>query len=245
MHLSACEAVVLSSVDYRESDRIVTLFTREHGKLKGIARNAKRSRKRFGGALETFARLRLQIRLRDSLSGIDDAEIITIFPKIRENLTAIGYAGYACELIDRLTPEGLGYPRAYRLLVAYLDRLDSSRPGPDDRRFFEINLLNIIGYRPLLDSCNRCGKRLTVTGSTFSATGELLCGSCTGGETITVETVSILKQYLETGRFGAVDLTQSQLKEAGGFLDSIITSLLSRPLKSKLFLQEALHLEAG
>ena len=157
MRESKCEAVILAVMDYGEADRIVTFFTREHGKIKGIARGAKKSRKRFGGALEVFARLSLQIVLQEGLSRLHGVDVITIFPHVREDLSKIGYAGYACELVDRLLPEAQANTRLFRLLVSYLEHLDAAPCCEEDRRFFEVNLLNIIGYRPPLEYCTQCG----------------------------------------------------------------------------------------
>jgi hypothetical protein len=106
MEISRCDAVVLGVMDYREADRIVTLFTLEHGKIKGVARGAKRSIRRFGGALEPFARLAVQLALTGGLARIDGAHVATIHPRIREDLLKIGYAGYACEAADLLLRAG-------------------------------------------------------------------------------------------------------------------------------------------
>lgn len=246
MRESQCEAVILAVLDYGEADKISTLFTREHGKIKGIARNAKKSRKRFGGALEIFARLRLQVVLRENLSHLHGADVITIFPHIREDFLKIGYAGYACELVDRFLPEAQANLRLYRLLVSYLEHLDSSPCCADDRRFFEVNLLNIIGYRPTLENCTHCGVALNaVPGLRYSPQyNGISCSNCirTGRE-ISPLTVSLLNSSLQTGRFGAVRFPDATLGEAGDMLDSIIASHLDRPLHSLSFLREALRIE--
>src|SRR5689334_22172887 len=118
------EAVVLGVMDYAEADKIVTLFTMEHGKLKGLARNAKRSRKRFGGALEPFALLHLQLTPKVGLATLNGADVINVFPHIRQDLTKIVHASYACELVEQLAAEGGQNQRLFRLLTAYLGYLD-------------------------------------------------------------------------------------------------------------------------
>ena len=183
MDTCRCEAIVLGVIDYREADKIVTLFTLEHGKLKGVARGAKRSVRRFGGCLEPFALLTVQLSLKAGLARLDGADVRTIHPRIRTDLQKIGYAGYACEAVDLLLPEGLANPRLFRLLSAYLERLDSAPPAPSDRRFFQINLLNILGYRPDLDYCSSCGAELSghPGGCHAGPEGVLLCGRCGRG----------------------------------------------------------------
>jgi DNA repair protein RecO (recombination protein O) len=241
METRRCEAIVLGAMDYREADRIVTLFTLEHGKLRGIAPGAKRSVRRFAGVCEPFARLHLQVALREGLSRVQGADLVTVFPGIRRELVKIAHGGYACELTDQLLPEGVPNPRLFRLLAAYLEHLDGAPFDPSDRRFFEMNLLNILGYRPALDQCVACGAELAGEGQLrFSvAAGGILCSHCgRDGRPVEPFTVILLGRTLRIGRFGAVSFPTAALREAGDLLDEIIAGHLVRPLKSLLFLQE-------
>src|SRR5512146_2927379 len=124
MQTHRCEAIVLGTMDYRETDRLVTLFTLEHGKLRGVAPGAKRSVRRFAGACEPFAHLQIQLVLRDGLSRMQGTDTITVFPGIRRELAKIAHAGYACELTDHFLPDGVSNPRLFRLLAAYLEHLE-------------------------------------------------------------------------------------------------------------------------
>jgi DNA repair protein RecO (recombination protein O) len=240
MQTCRCEAVVLGMMDYRESDKIVTIFTLEHGKLKGLARGAKRSVRRFGGALELFAHLRVELGLKEGLAQLHLADIVTVFPKIRADLGKIGHAGYACELTDALMPEGMRNPRLFRLLTAYLEQLDHFPAAPSDRRFFELNLLNILGYRPELDQCTACGAELVERGWLRNAVDAgLCCERCgRGGRPIAGATLALLRRALLTGRFGVLNFSPAGLDEAGLLLDSAIASHLQRPLHALSFLRE-------
>ncbi len=235
------EAVVLKLLDYREADVIATLFTREQGKLRGIAPGARKSRKRFGGSLDLFARLTLTIRLRDGLSGIQEAAIVTLSHHIREELARVALAGYACELTDILLPDGMPNLRYYRLLCALLERLDGAPHSPADRRFFEINLLNILGYRPELERCSVCAAPFDGTRPlTFHPSAHLLtCRGCAGsGRPVTPTIAPLLRSCLSTGRFGAIGFTDDQLADAGLFLDNLIARHTGKELKSLRFLRE-------
>ena len=243
MQTNECEAIVLAAMDYGESDRIVTLFTREHGKVRAIARHGKKSVKRFSGALEIFARLRLHLFLKEGLSSLRTTDIVTIFPHIRQDLLKIGYAGYACEVVDRFLPEAMYSPRLFRLLLSYLEQLDTFPSSADDRRFFELNLLNILGYRLSLEQCCRCGTEIgTLSGSVqYSAAGEIFCGDCgSGGYLLSSATRTLLQKALMTGRFGMVRFPEASLLETGAVLDASIASHLTRPLHSLQFLQQVL-----
>ncbi len=235
------EAIVLGVMEYREADKIVTLFTAEHGKLRGVARGAKRSVRRFGGALELFAHLHIELVVHEGLSNIHGADIVTIYPRIRKDLAKIGYASYACEAIDRLTPDGMANPRLFRLLAAYLEHLDTALPSASARRFFEVNLLNILGYRPALEHCCSCGADLLGEHAPafLAASGNLLCGRCgRGGRPVSAATVALLDRSLQIGRFGVITFAPDELVEAGNLLDAAIASHLTRPLKSLSFLRE-------
>jgi len=239
MHLEKLQAIALSSTDYGDSDLIATLFTLERGRLKGFARGARNSRKRFGPALETFARIDLQLAYKERMSTLKQADIITVYPGIRKNLNRIAHALYACEITECFTPEGEPLPRLYRLLTAYLERLDSGHEGAADRRFFEINLLNILGYRPSLDSCSRCGSTFSGGGALMQQEGELLCRLCAPtGRYIEPQVLQGLLACLSTGRFGLVQLSDDSLLQAGILMDEALATHSGRKLKSLDFLRQ-------
>lgn len=243
MQTVECDAIVLASMDYGEADRIVTLFTREFGKIRGLARNGKKSVKRFGPAFELFARIRLRLVMKEGLCALSNTDIITVFPRIRADLAKIGYAGYACELVDRYSPEAQHNPRLFRLLFAYLEYLDAFPPRADDRRFFEVNLLNIVGYRLSLDRCGRCGESALPAGTDRGTTVKPVCGVC-GRALLPVgtDTLTILKKAMETGRFGVLRFSPASLQEAGEILDAAIAEHVNRPLTSLQFLRDVLAL---
>ena len=105
--------VVLGSVDYGEADRVVTLFTQEHGKLTAFAGGARKSRRRFAGALEPLTVLSVDlVERRGSTFRLDAAEIRESHPRIREDLHCISRALYALELVRELTREHEPQPQA-------------------------------------------------------------------------------------------------------------------------------------
>ena len=239
MHVEKIQAFVLSTLDYGDSDRIVSLFSLEHGRIKGFARGARKSRKRFGAALEAFARVDAQVRIKEGLSGLQQAEVISIYPEIRRDLARIAHALYACELIDVLTPEGHPLPRLYRLLAAYLDRLETETAAEGDRRFFEINVLNILGYRPSLECCAGCSTPFSEAAALLQSGGELACRACAaGGRQFSSATRRALLACLGTGRFGHIVFAPESLVQAGYLLDDAVAAHAGRRLKSLEFLRQ-------
>jgi len=228
-------------MDYGDADKILTLFTLEYGKISGVARHAKRSRKRFGGVLEPFAWLRLQLILKEGLSTLHEAAPVNIFSRIRMDLPKIANAAYACELTEKMIAEREETPRLFRLLVAYLEHLDALQSDESDRRFFEANLLKVLGYQPELARCAHCNADLSKTSQLYfssSFTG-ILCGGCgKTGLPISSETVSMLAKSLTTGKFGVIRFSSQEVREAGAILDAAIAFHLARPLKSLAFMKE-------
>lgn len=241
MRSSPVEAIVLKVSDYLEADIIATLFTREQGKLRGIALNARKSRKRFGGALDLFARLCISIYIREGLSRIEEAAAITLSSRIRQDVTKVAYASYACELTDILLPDGMANHRYYRLLSAWLERLDTAPCSPADRRFYEINTLNILGYRPELDLCTVCDAPLDGAKplSFHPSAHALTCRGCAGaGVAVTSTVAPLLRACLATGRFGTVTFSEEELVDAGTILDNLISAHAGKELKSLRFMRE-------
>lgn len=180
-----CQAIILSSMDYGDSDRIVSLFSLEHGRLKAFAKSARNSKKRFGGSLEQGSSVDALVTVREGgLCRLEKTENCRIFTNLLRQLESMALAMYACDLIEQLTPEGHPLPRLFRLLFSLLEHLDQQTATSADRRFFEINLLNILGYRlstegadlkPLQDSLKtgRFGL-IKFTDNELSAVGRLL-----------------------------------------------------------------------
>lgn len=151
MQAEQCSSVILSRQAYGEHDQIVSAFTLEHGRLSVFARGAAKSRKRFVGSLDPASRHLLLVRLKqDGLSFLERSEQVMPAPGFGCNLTALALAFYGCELVEQLAPEGQPLPRLFRLLALFMDHLADTDAQQVTRRFFEINLLNILGYCPPL-----------------------------------------------------------------------------------------------
>lgn len=243
MRSEKLQAFVLSTVDYGERDRIVSLFTLEHGLIKGFARGARNSHKRFGAALELLARIEIHARLKEGLSTLQQADVISVYPAIRGNLYAIALGLYSAELIELITPEGHPLPRLFRLFSAWLDRLETSMKMEtslkNERRFFEINLLNILGYRPSIEGCSRCGNRYDNRGALLQQNGEIACTQCTKvGIVIDYNTIIALQRCLQTGTFGTISFMPNEITQAGKLLDYAFSTHIARKIKSLVFLHQ-------
>ena len=177
-------AVVLRSIDYGEADRIVTLLTQRFGKAAYIARSARRSKKRFGAALQPLALLEVQVSAaRGPLGTLERAEISRAFPRVLAGLDRMqaGFAGL--ELARELTPEHEADPAVFATVAAFLTALDlSERPPAQLQLCFVARLLAILGLSPRLDRCGLCGKAAPPErlGMFDAQLGHLVCSACGG-----------------------------------------------------------------
>ncbi len=157
------EAFVLRTVDYGDSHVIVTLLTREAGRLGAIARSAKRSRKRFGGTLLPLRAIRATVARRDGrdLGELRDASVARDFPGLESSYEKIMIASYATELVRAYVRDGDDASDTYDLLDGFYRRLGESADDEAVLRIvlhhFELGLLRVAGAAPTLRHCNRCG----------------------------------------------------------------------------------------
>lgn len=153
------EALVLRSVAYRDADLIVTLYTREHGRLAGLARGARKSRRRFSGALGLFTLSSVQLggRSGGEMWTLQGAEPVRSFASLALDMGAFAHASYATELVRELTAAEQPEALVLDLLLELYQALTDDGPSPPMLRAFELRLLHILGLAPVLDRCVGCG----------------------------------------------------------------------------------------
>ena len=138
------EGIILKRTNFGEADRVLTVFTRKHGKIKVIAKGVRRITSRRSPNIELFNLVTLFIHKGRTFDILTEAQVIDTFSHIREKLEVIGLAYYCCELIDGLCAEHQPHPNVYHLLVETLNKLDK---GLIER--FETTLLSELGFLPL------------------------------------------------------------------------------------------------
>lgn len=180
----ASRAVLLRSVDFGEADRIVTLLTEQHGRVAVMARGARRSQKRFGGALEPFAILEASVALGTGEVGrLAEARVIRAFPRLLGSLEAMREAGRALELVRGVAPQREPEPRLLDAVESLLAELDADAHSPGAYARMGLRTLAIVGLAPRLSSCVSCGRSPEVgQASLFDpGRGGIVCRACGGG----------------------------------------------------------------
>ena len=236
------EAIVLRLMDYGESDRIVTFYTAAYGKVRGIAKGAKRSRKRFANALEPFSCSRLLFSRRgtEGLALIEGSDVTCHFEEIRTDLEKTMTASCLIDLTDQFTEEDKRNEPLFGLLHDFLQLLEKGPSTESLLRFFEIRLLKLSGYDPVLDRCLACKSPVSPEKSYrfHAAGGGLLCNACRlespDAIPISLGTIRTLAmgRELPIDRLGRLVLSVQSSDESRLILGRFVHHILGRELKS-------------
>ena len=179
MPLYTVNAIVLRRMNFSETDRIVTLYTREHGKISAIAKGSRKPISRLSGATETLTYGKVALATGKNLEVITQFEVKESFPRIREDLKRLAYAGYCAELTDVLTEDRQPSGDLFDLLLSTLYLMERPNDPEKIAHMFELKLMKLLGYEPALDECLRCRKPLPVSDLFFSPSlGGMVCREC-------------------------------------------------------------------
>jgi DNA repair protein RecO (recombination protein O) len=177
---SKVEAIIINSMNLGEADKLVTFFSLERGKLKGTARNARKSFRRFGAGLEMFthSRLHLSEREHQELVRIESLDIISQPAGIGADLERMAAGSVILELVKEIAAEGDRNPSAFLLLVQTLQLLNGDEDPCFLLKIFEIKFLSLLGFQPKLDHCLSCGRKPAGEMIFQSMRGGILCPDC-------------------------------------------------------------------
>ncbi len=177
------EAVVLRSIRYGEADRILHVYTPQRGRVSAIAKGVRRARSRFGGRLEPFFRLRIELHEgRGELMTVTGAQTVDGYARLRGDAHALDAAARACDAVGRLFETSEPHPGVFNLLcrkLALLDE-DAGRATRAGALAFRLKLLVAAGLAPQLGACAGCGEREHLVGFSGAA-GGVVCGACEAG----------------------------------------------------------------
>ena len=248
MSLRTTQAIVLRSQYLGDTDKLVTLFTGCRGKVRGVAKGARRIRTRFGASLEPFTHCRVVVfeRRPGVLLRINQTEILRSFMGIRRDLGAISAAARMVRLVSALTPDAEANPKIFNLLLKGLYHLEQDKTDYElITRFFEIHLLKYTGYLPRVDRCLKCNTVMN-SGSVFFSpvAGGTICGSCYKagygpGEPVSKGTLAFLVQSMRMGwnKLDRMKATQSIRVELRMLLEASITNITGRPFSTSSVLE--------
>ncbi len=202
------EGVVLRTIRLGEADRIVTLATPQHGKVRAVAKGVRKTKSRLGGRLEPLTHVTMLCWRGRELDVVSQVEAIEHFKAIRGDLERVPVAMTMLEVVDHVALERHPMPETFRMLVGALRTLEE-RHSPALLGSFLWKLLVLEGVGPSVDMCAGCGSEGELVAFEAGA-GGFLCRSCRRGQAVGAETVGLIRQVLGGGLRAALDQPPSR-----------------------------------
>ena len=243
------EAIILRRADLGEADRLLTIFTPARGKLRVVAKGARKPASRKSGHVELFTRSTLLIAKARNIDIVSQAETVEAYRALREDLLRSTYAHYIVELLDRFTGDEEEGAELYDLLADTLSRLCEAENPALLARFYELRLLTLAGYQPRLFDCARCGKPLREIESESPpygfdcGQGGVLCDECASHSRdalpLSLAALKVLRHAMRVDwpAFDALKLRPLVAREVEQVMQRYIMYILERKLKSVEFLR--------
>lgn len=243
------EAIVLSRFDLGEADRVLTLITPAGGKLKAIAKGVRRPTSRLGGSLEPFAELTVDLARGRTFDVVTQVSVGHAWLRLRDDLESTATAWYIAELADRSLEERHAAEPLYSLLRRAYELLDAGMAPGRVARWYEMHLLDELGFRPEVDRCVECD-RVLESDERFRwipPLGGVVCERCPGPShervSLTLEALKLLKAYqrLDIEAIAGLRLPAEVEREVEAALREFVRSSLERDARSLPFLDEVRH----
>lgn len=241
--LEKCEGIVIRINDYGETNKIVTLYTREWGKVGVMARGAKKPSSRLAAVTQPFTYGNYLVQTGRGLGGLQQGEIISSMKAIKEDIFLTAYASYIAELTDKSTEDRKANPFLFELFYQALNYINEGLDPEVIMLIYEMKMLNTLGLYPVLDKCSVCGS----TEGRYSLSireGGLICHRCAEKDPyrfdVSQVTIKLLRvfYYIDLNRLGNIsikEVTKSNLRKV---IDSYYEEYSGLNLKSKRFLKQ-------
>ncbi|UCZ54507.1 DNA repair protein RecO [Bacillus shivajii] len=241
--LHKVEGIIIRTNDYGETNKILTVFTRENGKVALMARGAKRPKSRFASSAQLFMYGMFVYQRSSGIGTLNQADITDSFKDVRIDLKLTSHAAYIAEMADKLTEDHQRNPYLFELIYQLFVYLNDGVDEDILTRIFETKMLEVAGVTPNLFHCALCGRQ--EDHFVFSVRqGGILCSSCKHEDSyhmkVTPSVIKLLRlfQQFDIKRLGNVSVkkeTKRQLKEV---LHLYFDEYVGVRLKSKRFLDQ-------
>ena len=231
------EGIVLRQTPLAEADRILTIYTRELGKVRAVARGVRRPKSKLGGHLEPLCHVAVSLAEGRNLDTVSEAEVIQSFSGLEDDLERLSKGIYLSELVDAFSPDRLANRQVFDLLLDALDRLQCSERPVNLLLSFETKLLGLSGYGPELRQCVECGLDLEAADHLFSSAAG---GASTSGAMtlVPLDAMKVLRflQREDLAGAEALSIGSVALGQVERTLRAYLRYVLERELKSAHFM---------
>ncbi len=237
------EAIIIKKTKLGEADRILTLYTPHLGKIQAVAKGVRRPRSKLAGHLELLTHSQVSLARGRNLDTVTGSQTINSFLPLKSELELTAYALYTIELVDQFTADQIENYPLFQVLLETMHRLCQTGDNELVLRYFELHLLNEIGYRPQLQQCVSCRSTLEpVTNSFCSSAGGILCPNCQQTQPLTyplsVNALKVLRllQSSDYTTAGKLKINPELSRELAEVMKDYVKYLLERELKSAAWL---------
>ncbi len=237
------EAIIIKKIKLGEAGRILTLYTPHLGKIRAVARGVRRPRSKLAGHLELLTHSLVSLARGRNLDTITGSQTINSFLPLKTDLWLASCGLYATELVDQFTADGVENYPLFQLLLETMHHLCQGGDNELALRYFELHLLNEVGYRPQLQQCVSCHSLLKPTTNSFSSSaGGMLCPDCRQSQPLTyplsVDALKVLR-FLQNSDYtnaSRLKLSPTLAGEVEGVIRDYLKYLLEREVKSAAWL---------
>jgi DNA repair protein RecO (recombination protein O) len=239
------EAVIIRKTKLGEADRILTLYTPEHGKIDVVAKGVRKPKSKMAGHLELLTYSRINLARGRNLDTVIGAQSIDSFINLKNDLVLTSSGLYTAELVNQFTVARVASPELFNLFLDTLGRLSRADSPELTLRYFELHLLDMAGYRPQLQECVACREILKPVENAFSpGAGGILCPNCKyeypSAFGISVDALKVLRLFQKStvevvSRLKVNPELAQELKMA---LNAYIRYVLEREVKSAAWLDD-------
>ena len=247
MPLHTTDAFALRTYSLAEADKICVFFTRDHGKVRGVAYGARRLKSRFGSSLEPFTEVALTYFQKEGreLVSISTCDIVrSHFNRAAREVEAAGAFSYMAELLTEFLPDHEPNERLYRLVAATLEAMEEQPGLSQILRYFESWLLKLVGFYPDTSHCTACDEHVGENEAVFlTSEGAPRCIRCSGGRGTPVDGLlreTTLRMFsLHPTAFASSIVRPDLLRRMGEINYQIIRHALERDLRSHGMLNQS------
>jgi DNA repair protein RecO (recombination protein O) len=241
--------IVLRRRDFDEADRLLTVLTREHGKVTLLAKGARKIGSRKAPHVDLFKQVELLVHQGRNFGIISQAETVRSFEAMREHLEHLAVAHYVAELADAFVGEGDEAAGVYDLVLETLQWLDSGGDPRLAQRYFELHLCDLAGYRPQLYRCLGCEDWIEPGANVFDvAAGGFYCPKCSGrtpaGRVLSIGAQKVLRFLQRSPAADCKRLQDPLQEEVEALLSVYLRQILDRSPKSRRFIEAVRALPA-
>jgi DNA repair protein RecO (recombination protein O) len=241
MPLKESEAIVLRSFPLGEADRLVSFLSRTEGRLRGVARGARRTKSQFGSTLETLSHVRIWFYERETrdLVRISQCELVESFYAAQGDYDRSIAFALISEVVEAVLPEHEATDPVFRLVLVVSRAISAGKGIWPPLAYFALWSVRLAGWLPGIDHCENCGRAFGSAGAYLQPSGDLVCKDChIGGELIAGETLQLGKRILAEKLEGVVDAppAESELKKVFQFALDIIEREIDKKLSTRKLL---------